>query len=244
MSETGEGWNIDVLHLDGLGGAVWLPRLWPSVWDWASDSYPLDDSLLLGEPSSRMGSQIDRRSLSRSRAPPPTTDSPTCSPTPSSCPTVSATLSGAPAPPSRRPRSPPRESRPIADELDSASGHNHSSSRPSSAHADQRACISQSDQHLPYSLQRAVVPFQSSEFPPSASQLVSTPRIQSGKQAGIRYLSRSRRRACAAHRMPTLCTQPRLILARAGPVRPRQLPWPSNISGPLNIDSQIGTLGR
>ena len=94
----------------------------------------LGDSSLVGEDSSRIGSQIDRRCCSRrlvSSLPPPAVPNALLGPTPVPVPV--------PVPRRSRSRSPPpSESRPMADELP-ASGQ---WTRPrSSAHPDQRACM-------------------------------------------------------------------------------------------------------
>ena len=106
MSETGERANIDLEWMIGLGG-----RLRES-----QSGSLLGDPSLLGEDSSRIGSQIDRRCCPIAAVPPRAE----LGPPPGSI-------------------LPPSDSRPIADELLSASAQN---TRPrSSATPDQRACI-------------------------------------------------------------------------------------------------------
>ena len=108
MSETGERAYIDAKCFEGLDGT--------------ERESLLGESSLLGDASSRIGAQIDRRCCSRI--------------VPNELPVPPPVLRLGPAPGPAA--APPSESRPMADEL-SASCH---SARPrSSAHADQRACI-------------------------------------------------------------------------------------------------------
>ncbi|TBU64530.1 hypothetical protein BD310DRAFT_401624 [Dichomitus squalens] len=115
MSETGERANIDLEWMIGLEGTL------------RESQSLLGDPSLLGELSSRIGSQIDRR----------------CCPGPIAdavVPVVPALAPPPGLPPGCTPW-PPSDSRPIADELLSASASGHTTRPRSSPTPDQRAYI-------------------------------------------------------------------------------------------------------